>query len=274
MHSIKIEKYGLWALVTGASSGIGKEFARQLAAAGFNIVLVARTKTSLDDVAQNIKNEYGIETKTVAVDLGHTNAVDVIAKATEEIDVGLVVNNAAMILAGSLLKTEVSDEMQVIQVNITASVKLAQVFGKRMSQKGKGGIIFVAGMGGYFSMPYMANYMASKAYLISFGEALHYELEKKGIYVTVLCPGITNTGAELRTKGLNGKKISEQVGRRSLGAAQVVTAALRSLDQKPAVIPGLMNNLITFVFTKLLPRTVVRNLFVRMIRKDVIKEYL
>ncbi|MFQ5971880.1 MAG: SDR family NAD(P)-dependent oxidoreductase [Alphaproteobacteria bacterium] len=270
MKAIKYKKYGPWALVTGASSGIGEEFARQLAANGLNVVLVARRKQALDNIARELESKYDIKAKTVAVDLSQPEAIDVIDEATKEMEVGLLVNNAAMILAGALVKTEVTDQMQVFQVNIVAPLQLAHLFGRKMSQRGQGGIIFVASVGGYTSMPYMANYMGTKAYLISLGEALHYELKGKGVDVTVLCPGGTKTGAEFRVKGLDGSLLSGN----GMSVTPVVTNALKALGQKPAVIPGLMNNVMVLILTKFLPRKVVRNIFVKMIKKAVLKEYL
>jgi len=271
MNAIEYKKYGPWALVTGASSGIGKEFARQLAANGLNVVLVARRKQVLDNVARELESKYNIKTKVIAVDLSQPKAIDIIAKATKDIEIGLLVNNAATLAAGALVKTEMTDQMQTIQVNIVASLQLAHLFGRKMSQRGRGGLIFVASIGGYFSLPYWANYMATKAYLISLGEALHCELKKKGVDVTVLCPEGTKTGGQFRAKGLDGRKLSDKG---SMSVTPVVASALKALGQKPTVIPGLMNNIIVFIFTRLLPRKVVRNIFAKMMKKGVLKEFL
>ncbi len=271
MKAIEYKKYGPWALVTGASSGIGEEFARQLAANGLNVVLVARRKQVLDDIAKELESKYDIKVKTVAVDLSQPEAIDIIDEATKEIEIGLLVNNAAMLAAGALVKTEMTDQMQTIQVNIVASLQFAHLFGRKMSRRGHGGIIFVASIGGYTSLPYMANYMATKAYLISLGEALHYELKKKGVDVTVLCPGGTKTGGQFRAKGLDPKKLSDKG---SMAVAPVVASALKALGQKPTVIPGLMNNVMIFILIKFFPRKAMTSIFAKMIKKAVLKEFL
>ena len=164
----------------------------------------------LTTFSRELEKKYDIKAKTIAEDLSQPEAIDIIDEATKEIEIGLLVNNAAMVLAGALVKTEVTDEMQVIHANISAPVQLTHLFGRKMSQRGQGGIIFVASIGGYSSVPYMANYMATKAYLVSLGEALNYELKKKGVDVTVLCPGGAKTGAEFRAKGLDGAKLGRE----------------------------------------------------------------
>ena len=273
MQAIEHKKYGPWALVTGASSGIGEEFARQLAANGLNVVLVARRKQVLDNIANELERKHDIKAKTIAVDLSQPEAIDIIDEATKEIEIGLLVNNAAMVVAGALVKTEWTDQMQVIQVDIIAPLQLAHLFGRKMSQRGQGGIIFVASVGGYASLPYMANYMATKAYLVSLGEALHYELKKGGVDVTVLCPGGTKTGAEFRAKGLDGRKLSGE-SMMVMAVTPVVDSALKALGQKPTVIPGLVNKIMIFILTKFFPRKATTSIFAKMIKKGVLEEYL
>ena len=271
MQAIAHKKYGPWALVTGASQGIGEEFARQLAANGLNVVLVDRRKQLLDNVAKELESKYNIKAKTVLVDLSQSEAINIIAEATKEIEIGLLVNNAAMFIAGALMKTEEADQTQLIQVNIVAPLQLAHLFGRKMSQRGQGGIIFVASIGGYTSLPYMANYMATKAYLISLGEALHYELRKKGVDVTVLCPGNIKTrpkGAVV-IKGLDGS-----LSGKGMSVTPVVAIALKALGQKPAVIPGFLNNVKFFILTKFFTRKASTSIFAKMIKKAVLKELL
>ena len=145
-----------------------------------------------------------------------------------------------------------------------------------MSQRGRGGIIFVASIGGYASLPYNANYMATKAYLLSLGEALHYELKEKGVDVTVLCPGGTNTrpkGFVLEVKGLDPKRLLEMSGK-GMAVTPVVASALKAVGQKPAVIPGLKNKIMLLILTKLFSRKATTSIFAKMIKKAVLQEYL
>ena len=274
---IKYERYGPWALVTGASTGLGEEFARQLAANGLNVVLVARRKQLLDNVARELESKYDIKSKTVAVDLGQPEAIDIIDEATKEIEIGLLVNNAAMILAGALVKTELTDQTQVIQANIATPLKLAHLFAQKMSQRGRGGIIFVSSMGGYGSMPYMANYMAAKSYFISLGEALHYELKNKGVDVTVLCPGGIDTRPKVgvkEIKGLDSNWLRKDEVKGVMGVTPVAAAALKALGRKPTVVPGLKNDAMIFMVKRILPRKTNTGMFANIIKKGVLEEYL
>lgn len=161
-------------------------------------------------------------------------------EATEGLEIGLLVSNAAMVLGGALVKTELADQMKAVQVNITSALSLIHHCAQAMSERGRGGIVIVAALGGYASMPFMANYMASKAYLISFGEALHDELEKDGVDVTVLNPGVTKTGVEFKSKGIDGTQLAGWM-ERGMAVTPVVSSALAALGKKTTVVPGWVN---------------------------------
>ena len=198
-----------------------------------------------------------------------------IAEATADLEIGLLVSDAAMITEGAFGRPSEADEIKLIQVNIVAALQLAHHYAPRMGQRGKGGIIFVGSAAGYACVPYMANYSASKAYLISFGEALNYELKKKGVDVTVLCPATVETkNAEERARIKKEKGMDLGALGTGMRVTPVVTAALKALGKKPAVVPGMTNKVTVFVFKHFLTRRVTTRIFGGMIQKAFAKELL
>lgn len=262
------DKYGSWALVTGASSGIGREFARQLAAQGLNLVLVARRKEVLDQIAQDIRGEYSIQIKTVQADLSESESILIVDEATKDVEIGLLVSNAGMGVAGAFLKSDPATEARLIHLNAAAHMQLAHLFGQQMSQRGRGGIMLVSSVGAYQGMPYMANYSASKAYILSLGEALHFELKPKGVDVTVLVPGATDTDA----KAWEG--LAEAPNMKYMTAGQVAEAALNALGKKPSVIPGGFNKVMHFISTHFMSRGTASSMFGNIMAKAVAQDRL
>ena len=258
-------RYGPWALVTGASSGIGAEFALQLARRNLNIALVGRRKNRLEAVAAEIGQRYGMDTRIIQVDLAATDAINQIEQATREVTIGLLVNNAGAGLPGAFLDHEVDNETRIVQINTVVPMQLAHLFGRKMVHAGHGGIIFVASTMGYVGMPYAANYAATKAYLISLGEALHQELGKKGISVLVVSPGPTKTPAVNELPEID----FSQVPINWMDAEGVVRAALQSLGQQASVIPGEVNNAVYFLVKRILPRDAASSIFGRILERMI-----
>ncbi len=250
VKAIDRNKYGPWALVTGASAGLGAGFARQLAQMGLNVALAARRKELLDGVAGELESEHGVETRAIAVDLARPDALAVIDKATSDLEIGLLVNNAAGMAAGALVKSELSDMTDLVHVNVLAPMSLALRFGRKMTQRGRGGIVLVSSIGGYSSMPNLANYMATKSYLIALGEALRVEMRARGVDVTVLCPGgiDSHPGETLILTGMR-----EGLRTEGMSVARVAAIGLHALGRRRVAIPGLLNQIIVF-FIRLLPR--------------------
>ena len=257
------EKYGSWALVTGASSGIGKAFAGLLAAQGLNLVLVARRKKALDQIAQDLKNKYPIQIKTVQADLSEPTSILAIDEATKDLEIGLLLSNAGTGVAGAFLKSDPAIQANLIHLNVTAHMQLAHRFGQQMSQRGRGGIILVSSIGAYQGMPYMANYSAAKAYILNLGEALHFELKPKGIDVTVLVPGATDTEAK------SWEGLAEAPKMSYMTADQVAKTALKALGKKPSIIPGGLNKVMNFISTRFIPRSAAASMFGSMMKKSV-----
>lgn len=238
------ERYGPWALVTGASSGIGAEFARQLAGIGLNLILVARRKRRLDDLARQLESANKISVKTVAADLSRPDFLPLIATAIDSIEVGLLVNNAGFGLAGEFLNHDLEKELALLDVNCRAPLVLTHVIGRQMAQRKRGGIIFVSSVSAFVGTPFEAHYAASKAYELFLAETLEFELEKNGVDVLALCPGATDT------------EFHAVAGSRPVAAtpvAPVVEAAIRQLGKKPVAIPLWRNRLLVYML-KLSPR--------------------
>jgi short-subunit dehydrogenase len=231
------ERYGPWALVTGASSGIGAEFARQLARAGLNLVLIARRKARLDELAQQIEEHDRIQVRTVRADLSRPDFMADILSATRSIEIGLLVNNAGFGLAGAFLDHGVDEEIALLDVNCRAPLILTHVFGRQLTARKRGGIIFVSSVSGYLATPFEASYAASKVYELFLAESLRYELRKYGVDVLALCPGVTRT------------EFHELAGIRPVAAMPVepvVAAALQKLGKRSAVVTGWHNRMLVF----------------------------
>jgi short-subunit dehydrogenase len=238
------ERYGPWALVTGASAGIGAEFSRQLAAMGLNLILVARRRERIEELAGRLESTCKIQVRTIMADLSQPDFLPLILSRTELIDVGLLVNNAGFGIAGKFLEHDVKNELALLDVNCRAPLILTHAFGRQMTQRKRGGIIFVSSVSGYIATPYESSYAASKVYELFLAESLRYELGKEGVDVLALCPGSTDT------------EFHEIAGSRPVAAMAVepvVRLALRKLGKTSVAIPGWHNRLLVYLL-KFTPR--------------------
>jgi uncharacterized protein len=241
------------ALITGASAGLGVEFARQLSKRGRKLVLAARRKDRLESLARELGNA-----RAVAVDLAQKDAaaqlIADIEAAGEQVDI--LVNNAGFGLIGRFAKREPERLREMIDLNIGALTDLCRLAVPGMIERGSGGIINVASTAAFQPGPKMAVYFATKAYVLSFTEALHEELKPHGIKVSCLCPGPTRTEFG-EVAGFGG---SGMFDRFAMDAPTVVAAGLAGLDRNRAVVvPGLSNK-ITAASTRFAPRPVVRKI--------------
>jgi short-subunit dehydrogenase len=234
------KKFGSWAVVTGASRGIGKCFAETLAGRGKNIVLVARNAAALDQVAAGLHQNCGVETKVIAMDLGRIeDQVDLIARETAGLDIGIFIANAAVSHFGQLHRAEAEQIRAMLDINVISITLLCQYFAKRFVARGGGGIMPVSSNGAYCMLPNEAAYAASKAYVAHLGEVLHFELKSRNVDVTTLFPPLVDTDmiSSHETKGEwdfdkmpfgFGKKISPQV---------IVDDALAAFGHKVRIHP-------------------------------------
>jgi short-subunit dehydrogenase len=186
-------RFGPWALITGASSGIGREFARQIAASGINVVLVARREALLKEAGAEFSKTYGVEHRIVVADLSEEGFMGKLVPATDGLDIGLVVSNAGTPNPGEFLKLDRNELARLLRLNTLAHLNIAHHFGQTLVKRHRGGILFSGAMGAVQGIPYVANECGGKSYIQSFGESLHAEWSPRGIHVTVLVIGPTQT---------------------------------------------------------------------------------
>lgn len=249
----------LTALITGASGGIGLEFARGFAREGYDLVLVARSEDKLKELADELEKKYGSKSRVMAYDLSAPSAPDEIFKALQDshAQVDVLVNNAGFATYGRFTEIDLKVELQEMQLNVVALTHLTKLFLKPMVERGSGKILNIASTAAFQPGPLMAVYYATKAYVLSFSEAIAAELQGSGVTVTVLCPGPTESGFQQRADMKDSKLVQSGLMR----ASDVVEQGYQGLMQgKTIVIPGLTNRLGT-----LLPRFIPRNVTTRIV---------
>jgi short-subunit dehydrogenase len=252
-------QFGPWALVTGASSGIGKEFARQIAAAGINVVLVARRDALLAELGRAISQEFDVQYRALAMDLSQEGFIAGLADATHDIDIGLVVSNAGTANPGEFLKLDRHLLQATLRLNTMAHLDISHHFGAKLAKRRRGGLILVGAMGAENGIPRIANDGGAKAYVHSLGEALHYEFKPLGVYVTVLAVGITNT-AVLEKFALDPKTMPMK----PMSVEQCVSEGLSGLlKNRSRIIPGRLNR----IMNALVPASLARKMEADMIGK-------
>ena len=247
---------GKTALVTGASSGLGVEFAELLAAQKVNLVLAARRQEPMEKLATELREKYDVDVVVEAIDLASPgNAARLKGRLDERsIQIDILVNNAGAGLYGEFLNTPLKHTTDMIQLNITALTELSYVFGRDMTKRGSGQILLVASLLAFQPVPAYAAYAATKSYVLAFGEALHDELRPHGVAVTSLCPGHTETGFDAAA----GASVSPMLRLLTMQPRPVAESGLRALSQgKASVIAGFMNNVVAFS-NRLTPRSMQR----------------
>jgi uncharacterized protein len=231
------------ALITGASAGIGYELAKLFARGGYALVLVARDKGALKRVAEELSGQYKAAVKVMAKDLSlpasPRDLYDELERAGIEIDV--LVNNAGFGVMGLFAATSVEKELAMMELHVTSLTHLTKLFLKPMLARGAGRILNVASTAAFLPGPFMAVYYATKAYVLSFSEALASEVRGSGVTVSVLCPGPTRTEFHRRA----GIRASELFQRLAVDAAAVAAAGYEGLERgRIVIIPGLANKIL------------------------------
>jgi hypothetical protein len=188
-----LSAYGSWAVITGASSGIGRAFAEYCAADGLNLVLAARSTDRLTDLGRELTRTNKIEHRVVTVDLSRTDGAAALLAACHGLDVGLLISNAGNGHPGRFLDQDLPDLHQRLTLNTTTHLELAHGFGRRFVQRGRGAMVLVSALGAVHGLPNMAHESAAKSYVLNLGEALHHELRPAGVKVTVMLPGNVDT---------------------------------------------------------------------------------
>lgn len=247
------------AVITGASAGIGEELAKLFAADGYDLVLVARSRDGLDRVGEALAARHGIRSLSLPADLADPAAPEAVHRAVRATGwtVGALVNNAGFGLHGAFVSADGSTandlrrELDMIQVNITALTHLTKLFAPEMVARKQGRILNVASTAAFQPGPFMAVYYASKAYVLSFGEAVAMELKGSGVTVTTLCPGPTRTEFQKQAQ-MEGSRLFRSPA--VMDAASVARVGYRAMQRgKPVVISGALNRLLAGS-TRLVPR--------------------
>jgi len=249
-----------WAIVTGASGGLGAAFTRALAQRGHPVLAVARSAQGLARVADDAK-KHGGSVETLAADLASAAGLEaVIARAHALGDIGLLVNNAGLSTSGHFLEQSLEREIESIRVNVEALYTLTRKIVPGMVQRKHGGILNIASIVAFQAIPYWTTYAATKAFVLAFGEGLSYELRNSGVRVVTVCPGFTRTGlyADSGVPGLAGRFLPFAT------PEKVVRVALAAYDAGRVVrVVGLPNRLLA-ISGALTPRFILRWLMARM----------
>jgi uncharacterized protein len=253
MKNLK-QRYGPWALITGASSGIGGEFANQMASHGLNLVLIARRKERLDIIASRLENQYAVQVKTVKVDLLQDGFLSEIRVITDGLEIGLLVNNAGLWKMGEYMEISQEDEFKMIDLNIKAPAILTHHFAQKMVQNKKGGIINVASLLAITGVPFSAVYAATKAYELVKSESIGYELKKHNVDVLSLNPGLTQSE-------MTDKYDFSHMPMSLMKPKKVVQVALKSLGRKSQIIPGFMNKVLGLLSKRVMSRDMNTQMF-------------
>lgn len=234
------DRYGPWALITGASAGIGAEFARQIAARGVHVALVARRRERLEALAGEIEEQYEVETLCIAADLTRNDFLADITTALGVRHVGLLVNNAGAGITGDFLDQSLDEELAMLALNCRAPLILTHHFGQRMRADRRGGIVMLSSTAGIVPTPQFAHYSATKAWNRFFGEGLHEELARDNVHVVSLCPGLTQSEF-FEHAGVDPARWPAPLRASIMQPEAVVRSALKGLGRRSQVVPGLPN---------------------------------
>jgi uncharacterized protein len=249
-----VSRYGPWAVVTGASDGIGLELAKGLAQAGLNLVLIARRQEVLEKVAAQFQGDYKVQTRVLSADLANSKAVEEVMDATKDIKVGLLVASAGFGSSGEFLNTNLDTELAMIDVNCRAVLEMTHHYGKRFAAQKRGGIILLSSLVAFQGVPKSANYAATKAYIQSLVEGIHRELKVFGVDVLASAPGPVQTGFATRANMQMGAALTSSI---------VAKKTLEALGKKVTVRPG-FSSFFLEASLSLLPRPARVNIMARV----------
>jgi len=251
-----------WVLITGASSGFGEEFARQYAEQGHSLVLVARRLDRLQKIADGLRQQFRIEVVVEQVDLSDVAAIVRLHQRLCERDIAIdiLVNNAGHGLQGPFIESKLDAALAMVQLDVASLTAVTHIFAQDMRTRRRGKILLVASILAYQGVQNFAVYSAAKAYVLRLGEALHRELKRDGITVTVLCPGMSDTGFAAASQ----QKITPALKLLMMQPTPVVRAGIRALQAGCiSVVPGWTNK-VSVIFMWATPRWLHQAIFSRV----------
>ena len=260
-----LSRYGPWALVSGAAMGLGAEFARQLAAHGLNLVLADVQPEALNATSAAISAQSGVEIQQVVTDLATPAGLSTVIEAAATLEIGLLVNNAGVSAIGHFLDVPLEKHLKILELNARAPLTLAHIFGAKMRERRRGGIIFVSSGSAMVGTSYVSAYSATKAFNLNLGEALFEELHPFGVDVLSTVVGATDTPGWRAENPNPEAKTWPPV----MSAADTVRETLRALGKTPSFFPGAQNRLAMFATTRLMSRPAA----VRVIGAEMRKRY-
>lgn len=240
------ERYGPWALVAGASAGLGEAFARLLAARGLHLLLVARRREALEGLAVELRRAHGVEARAVPLDLARADLAAEVGRAAAGLEVGLLVYNAAHSAIGPFVERPLEEHLRVIDVNCRGPLTLAHLLGGQMARRGRGGLVIMTSLAASQGNPLLASYAASKAFDLILAEGLWSELRGAGVDVVACRAGAT------RTPGYAASRPRRRVP--LMEPEAVARRALEALGGGPETVAGALNRVAAFAFGRLLPR--------------------
>lgn len=242
------DSYGDWALITGASSGIGKALATEIANKGLNIVLVARKHPQLLEVSTELRNNFNVSTCVIQADISKSSGINEVIQATKDLQIGMLVLSAGIENNGLFTSNDIDFETKVVDLNIISTLKLTHHFAKKMERLRRGGILFVSSLTGHMASPYFSNYASTKSYVLNFGSSLYAELKPKGVDVSILSPGVTNTPMSAKM-GIDWSQTNVPV----MEPNEVAKDTIRNFGKKLSIIPGRTNKIMAFMAKKIIP---------------------
>ncbi|WP_419163204.1 SDR family NAD(P)-dependent oxidoreductase [Candidatus Palauibacter sp.] len=248
-------RYGKWAVVAGASEGLGAAFAAQLAERGMHLVLIARRSLLLAELGERLTAEYGVEVRCLALDLADPSFAGALADAVTGLDLGILIYNAAHVPVGPFLDAEDDAIERAVDVNVRGPLLLLRALAPAMCERGRGAVVLMSSLSGLQGSPHVSVYAASKAFNIVLAEGLWYELRAHGVDVAVCCAGAMRTPGYVRSfdRDVPGMLSPEEAARQALDA----------LGKGPRLVPGRINRMAAQLLGRLLPRRAAIRLIAR-----------
>lgn len=239
-------RYGKWALVAGASEGLGAAFAAQLARRGMHLVLIARRGHLLAELAERLTADHDVEVRSLALDLAEPAFTDTLVDAIAGLDLGIAIYNAAYVPVGPFVDTEEDAIEQAVDINVRGPLRLLRTLLPAMRDRGRGAVILMSSLSGLQGSPHVSVYAATKSFNAILAEGLWHELRPHGVEVTTCCAGA------MRTPGYNRSFDRDVPG--MLSPDEAASRTLDALGKGPRLVPGLINRLSAQLLTRLLPR--------------------